>query len=412
MSHANTVQQLLKVRSLSLMLFAFLFLFFISFPSNTSAHAYSASYTTIKMDTNKTEMIFSIDTLSILELIPDIDKNKNWILESSEIEKEKHHLEELITEGLTLDNGDKEQTPKIEKMEIIKKENKEFLSVSMTFPSFSPGDTLVFNDGFYFNDTGTNYIDLISASYLGETSEAVLEGKNRTWTMLITEVQQEQSSNGEQVAQQEQPSPGEQVAQPTPNQKQSEQANPSHTATSSSWLSFLKLGMSHILTGYDHLLFLLSLLIARQTFKQIATTITAFTIAHSITLTLTVLGIIDIPSSFVEPAIALSICYVALENIFRQKISYRWVITFVFGLIHGMGFADILKEMNIPKSALAIDLASFNIGIEIIQLLIVILLLPLLILLYRWKYSKYAMISISAIAFILGGIWLIERLFT
>ena len=135
MSHANKVQQLLKVRSLTLMLFTFVFLFFISFPSNTSAHAYSASYTTIKMDTNKTEMIFSIDTLSILELIPDIDKNKNWILESSEIEKEKHHLEELITEGLTLDNGNKEQTPQIENMKIVKKENKEFLSVSMSFSS-------------------------------------------------------------------------------------------------------------------------------------------------------------------------------------------------------------------------------------------------------------------------------------
>ena len=189
----------------------------------------------------------------------------------------------------------------------------------MTFPAFSPGDTLIFNDGFYFNDTGTNYIDLISASYLGETSEAVLEGKNRTWTMLITEVQQEQSSNGEQVAQQEQPSPGEQAAQPTPNQKQSEQANPSQTATSSSWLSFLKLGMSHILTGYDHLLFLLSLLIARQTFKQIATTITAFTIAHSITLTLTVLGIIDIPSSFVEPAIALKYLLCSFGEYFSSK---------------------------------------------------------------------------------------------
>ena len=129
------------------------------------------------------------------------------------------------------------------------------------------------------------------------------------------------------------------------------QPTEAHSDSTSGWFSFLKLGMNHILTGYDHLLFLLSLLIARQTFKQIATTITAFTIAHSITLTLTVLGMIDVPSSFVEPAIALSICYVALENIFRQKISYRWVITFVFGLIHGMGFADILKEMNIPKNA-------------------------------------------------------------
>ncbi len=168
--------------------------------------------------------------------------------------------------------------------------------------------------------------------------------------------------------------------------------------------------MNHILSGYDHLLFLLSLLIARQSFKQFVKVITAFTIAHSLTLTLTVLGLIHVPTSIVEPAIAISICYVALENIFRKSVSYRWVLTFLFGLIHGMGFADILTEMNIPKGALAIDLASFNIGIEIIQLAIVIILSPLLILLHRSKISRKVIVSISTIAFLLGGIWLIERL--
>ncbi|CAH2713612.1 hypothetical protein BACCIP111895_00748 [Neobacillus rhizosphaerae] len=398
MLYSNKFRQRLNVRPLTLILLSFLLFSIVSFPMNTSAHAYSASYTNITMDNKKTEIVFSIDTLSILELQPKIDKNKNWILEPSEIKKEEHHLEELITEGLTLDKGNTEQTPTIEKMKIVKKENKEFLSITMTFPAFLPGDTFVYNDGFYFNDTGTNYVDLISASYMGQTSEAILEGKSRTWTMLITEVQQEQQSGEEQTV------------QPNPEQKQTEQGSPVKTTTSSSWFSFLKLGMNHILTGYDHLLFLLALLIARQTFKEIAATVTAFTIAHSITLTLTVLGIINLPSSFVEPAIALSICYVALENIFRKKVSYRWAITFLFGLIHGMGFADILKEMNIPKSALAIDLASFNIGIEIIQLAIVILLLPLLSLLYRSKYSRKAIVFVSIIAFLLGGIWLIERL--
>ena len=122
-------------------------------------------------------------------------------MNQSEIKKEKHHLEELITEGLTLDKGNKEQTPKIEKMEIEKKDNKEFLTIQMSFPAFSPGDTIVFNDGFYFNDTGTNYVNFISASYLDQTSEAALEGKNRTWTMLLTEVQQEQQSGDGQTGQ-------------------------------------------------------------------------------------------------------------------------------------------------------------------------------------------------------------------
>ncbi|QCJ41631.1 HupE/UreJ family protein [Bacillus sp. S3] len=388
----------LEVRHLTLILLSVIVFSCLSFPNNTFAHAYSVSYTKITMDNKNTEVVFSLDTLSVLELIPAIDKNKNFILDQSEIKENTHHLEELITEGLTLDKDNIEQTPTIKKMEIIKKENKEFFSITMMFPAFAPGETFIFNDGFYYHDTGTNYVNLVSASYMGEKSEAALEGKNRTWTMLITEVQQEQQIGEGQTV------------QPSAEPKKTEEAHPVKTTTSSSWFSFLKLGMNHILSGYDHLLFLLSLLIARQTFKQLAATITAFTIAHSITLTLTVLGIINIPASFVEPAIALSICYVSLENIFRKKINYRWAITFVFGLIHGMGFADILKEMNIPKSSLAADLASFNIGIEMIQLAIVILLLPLLSILYRSKYSRKAIVTFSIIAFLLGGIWLIERL--
>ncbi|WP_397537110.1 HupE/UreJ family protein [Rummeliibacillus pycnus] len=393
---------------------------FISHPLKSSAHAYSASYTNISMEKDKTTMEFSLDTLSIFELLPSIDQNKNWILDSSEIKKNKHHLEELITEGLTLDKGNQEQTPEVKDMKIIKKKNKEFLTVTMIFPAFTPGDTLNFNDGFYYNDSATNYINLITASYMGEKSEGVLEGKNRTWTMLLTEVQQEQQADGSGTAQEDSGNgasdnrDGETVQANAQNESvqgnaEQKSAGVTATTTSSSWLSFLKLGMHHILFGYDHLLFLLSLLIARQSFKQIVATITAFTVAHSITLTFSVLGIINVPASIVEPAIALSICYVALENIFRKDISHRWVLTFVFGLIHGMGFADILKEMNLPKSSLAIDLASFNIGIEIIQLAIVALLLPVLTWVYRSKYSKQVIIGVSSLAFVLGGIWLIER---
>ena len=150
-------------------------------------------------------------------------------------------------------------------------------------------------------------------------------------------------------------------------------------------------GMNHILEGFDHLLFLFTLLIARQSFKQYAALISAFTIAHSLTLTLTVIGWIDLSPNIVEPAIALSICYVAIENIIRKKLRTGWMMTFVFGLIHGMGFADILQEMNIPKHELAFDLISFNLGIEAVQLGIVVKLLRMHILfLQRWKMLRQA----------------------
>ncbi|MDN3018785.1 HupE/UreJ family protein [Paenibacillus sp. BSR1-1] len=400
MYRSSKIRQGLKVRPLTLISLVLLLFIFTSFPSQSSAHAYSASYTQITMNQVKTEVIFSIDTLSILELLPKIDKNKNWVLEKTEINSDRHHLDELITEGLTLDKGNRELEPKIEKMKIVKKGNKEFLSTYMSYPAFSPGETLSYNDGFYFNDTGTNYVDLISASYLGETSEAVLEGKNRTWTFLATEVQQEQQA------------PGGQSAQQNTNQSPTDQAELEKSNTPTSWFSFFKLGMMHILTGYDHLLFLFALLLRKQTFKQYAAIVTSFTIAHSITLSLAVLGWITLPSRFVEATIAFSICYVALENIFRKEIKYRWSITFLFGLIHGLGFATILKEMAIPKSHLAVALINFNLGIEAVQLTIVLILLPLLGLIQKKiSYKKIVQIG-SIIITLLGGFWLIERIFT
>ncbi|MEH7084610.1 HupE/UreJ family protein [Neobacillus drentensis] len=352
------------------------------------------------MDEKKTELVFTLDTLSLIELLPQIDLNKNWVLEKSEIEKERHHIEELITEGLTLDKDNTEQTPKVETMKLVKKENKEFLSTTMTFPAFSAGNTIIYNDGFYFNDTGTNYVDLISASYMGQSSEAVLQGKERTWTILLTEVQQEQGQD-----QTTQPEPGTEQPQP-------KAAQPVEQTSTSSWFSFFKLGMLHIITGYDHLLFLFALLLRKQTLKQYISIVTSFTLAHSITLSLAVLGWITLPSRFVEATIAFSICYVALENIFRKEIRHRWSITFLFGLIHGLGFASILKEMEIAKSHLAVALINFNLGIEAVQLAIVLLLLPLLTYLFKLKISRRFIQIGSLIIFILGAIWLVERIFS
>lgn len=121
------------------------------------------------------------------------------------------------------------------------------------------------------------------------------------------------------------------------------------------------------------------------------------------------LGWIDVPGWIVEPLIALSICYVAVENIIRKKVSRRWVLTFFFGLVHGMGFADILKGMNIPSNQLAVNLVSFNLGIEAVQLAIVAVLLPLLLLLRRSRHDRKVMLAGSAAALLFGGIWLAER---
>lgn len=365
-----------------------------TFPALTFAHPYSASFTNVEFNEDETTVHFSIDALSIIELQEDIDKNKDNVLQMKEINEEESHLVEFLTHSVILDKNNEQQEPEMISMKIDKKENKEFLSLSLKYPAYQPGDTITINDGLYYKDANTNYVNLLSASIFGESSQAALQGENRSWTILLTETQQEQQA-GEDTS----------LSNVQPDE------TPGNKASNSSWLSFFKLGMSHILTGYDHLLFLFALLLRKQTFKQYALIVTSFTIAHSITLSLAVLGIMDLPSKFVESVIALSIIYVAVENIFRKEVNHRWGLTFVFGLIHGLGFANILQEMNLSKGNLASALVSFNIGIEVVQILIVLLLLPLLRYLHRLKdsskYIKYG----SIVIILFGAYWLVERLF-
>jgi hydrogenase/urease accessory protein HupE len=169
---------------------------------------------------------------------------------------------------------------------------------------------------------------------------------------------------------------------------------------------FVPLGIEHILTGYDHLLFLLSLLIGSSGIRSLLKIVTAFTVAHSVTLTLAVLGFIQLPPVVVECAIALSIVYVAAENLWRKEIPQRWVMTFVFGLIHGVGFSSILQEFNLPKEALAVSLVSFNLGVEIGQVVAVVCFFGLWQLLRKLKWSRPIM---SGMLVAIGLYWFLQR---
>lgn len=150
------------------------------------------------------------------------------------------------------------------------------------------------------------------------------------------------------------------------------------SASNGSILRFLLLGMEHIVTGYDHLLFLFALLLAGGSLRSNAKTITSFTVAHSLTLVLATFGLIDIAPAIVEPVIAASVVFVGVENLFGKRAASRWLVTFAFGLVHGLGFASILREMGIGGSGtgVAIPLLSFNLGVELAQIAIAALVLP------------------------------------
>lgn len=156
-------------------------------------------------------------------------------------------------------------------------------------------------------------------------------------------------------------------------------------------LDYIWSGIEHIFIGFDHIAFIVAVLLWARSFVSVVKIVTAFTVAHSITLSLAVLGYIDIPGSIIEPLIAASIVMVAAENFFSRNIDRKWKYTFVLGLIHGFGFASVLKEFGLPQDALVVALATFNIGVEIGQIAIVCIALPITIALGRmvkdWRFT-------------------------
>jgi hypothetical protein len=167
---------------------------------------------------------------------------------------------------------------------------------------------------------------------------------------------------------------------------------------------YTMLGIEHILTGYDHLAFLLALLVLaaarprREGFVQVLSVVTAFTVAHTITLALAVTGVVRLPSRVVESAIALSIAYVALENVLRPSPRPRWPLTFAFGLVHGLGFASALAETGLPARGTALALVAFNVGVEMGQLAVVMLVYPMLRVLHGGARHRRDLVSVMAFA--------------
>lgn len=182
---------------------------------------------------------------------------------------------------------------------------------------------------------------------------------------------------------------------------------------SGSFRQFLVLGIEHIVKGYDHLLFLFGLLVVGVNFWSAGRIITSFTVAHSITLALATFNLVQIPPGIVEPLIAVSIIYVGVENLVRRDLHRRWLLTFGFGLVHGLGFASVLRELGVGAEAgggVIVPLLAFNLGVELGQIAIALLVLPLI-----WKSQQFPNFfprltaTCSLLVTLAGTYWLFER---
>lgn len=178
---------------------------------------------------------------------------------------------------------------------------------------------------------------------------------------------------------------------------------------------YLKLGYQHILPlGLDHILFVLSLFLLNPRLKPIIWQSTAFTVAHTITLALAMYHVVTSPARIVEPLISFSIVLVALENIFSSKLKpARIGIVFLFGLVHGLGFASSLSEMGLPQNAYLSSLLLFNLGVELGQLTVILLAFFLVGKWFGGKnfYRRAVVIPVSLLIILIAGYWTVERIF-
>lgn len=194
------------------------------------------------------------------------------------------------------------------------------------------------------------------------------------------------------------------------------------------FLDYGREGVWHIWIGIDHVLFLVSLLLPAvlvysgrgwapaprfaAVFWEVLKVVTAFTVAHSITLTLAALAVLELPSRLVESVIALSVVLAALNNLKPLVLARRWAVAFGFGLVHGFGFASVLADLGLPREALLISLVGFNLGVEAGQLAIVCLFLPAAYLARRsWTYRRLVFAGGSAAIALIAAVWMVERIF-
>ncbi len=340
--------------------------------TSTTSYAHSASmgYSAIAVKGNEMNYELFLDQR---DLLVQFDTNKDGNLENEELLSEKEGIQSFLQKDLQIEVDSKPLTMEMLSMDVTTKGSTRGvvfqlkLTADEAIEQFNIHYNLVFADA----PVHTSGLSVHSTNFFYQD---ILDINRKDIQITLPEAENAPSETGSVL-----------------------------------WKYFI-LGIEHILTGYDHLVFLLSLVLIATRFKDALKIVTAFTIAHSITLFLVASGRMHVIPSWVEALIAVTICYVAVENIFVQRAKWRWALTAIFGLIHGMGFAGALAETGLPKDNLIGTLLMFNLGVETGQLMVLCLLLPLLIWLQKFPWYRKFMISTSCLIFVLAFYWLIERL--
>jgi hypothetical protein len=335
-------------------------------PESAAAHPINVAYASVTIADDGVTIRLSVNLFE-LDLLLSLDRDGDALIDQHELDLSAERVVEYLSRHVAVTADGRARTLKSDVMHIAQgADGKQLLETTLLFPGAPAAAYSIRCDP--LTDLGSDHRTLAKISRNGRTEQFVFQQG-----VAYLSAQQ---------------------------------------AFSAAFVQFLQLGVLHIFTGYDHILFLLGLLLATERLLDAVKIITAFTLAHSITLALAALDLVVLNAKLVEAGIALSIVYIAAENLLQKKSGRRWMVSFAFGLVHGFGFANVLREMDLQRSSLLASLLSFNIGVELGQLVIVILILPVLAMARRTHAFPIAMNCASVLILLQGLWWFYERALT
>lgn len=336
--------------------------------ASAAAHPLNNGYSDIRLERNRVSYSLFLPGASV----PFLDEDRSGTLTDRELENGRSRLLEYLAAGLVLENESGPMDMELIRAETSERDGVPGALMELAFESSAPASPLMIYYNLLFDDIDPDHLNFATITAGEEMDQYLFEESDRTF---------EFDSSGKGA---------------------------SHGLP---WF-YLKLGVKHIGEGTDHLVFLLSLLLAVSSWKEALKLVTAFTAGHSVTQIMAALGWFPMNAVLVEAGIALTICYSAATAPFVNQTgaSSRWVTAMLLGLIHGLGFAGALGETGLPPGRMVSSLLAFNLGVEAGQILAVAAVFPLLLLGRRSPSYRWAAAGASACIFLLGLYWFLERI--
>ena len=336
------------------------------------AHGLNTSYTTITVLPERLSVVFAF-TLVDMDAHFHINANGDAVISQEELHAAVPAMYEYFEAHATLTmDGSKVHLQREQATLTEDAANQEFVNLAFSAPLHTkPSAVFVAFDLSPFELFGQTYTNLVKVVAGDRIQQAIVSLDNRRQQFLLAEEPPLRAQLGQ----------------------------------------FTLLGIKHIFLGYDHIMFLLALIIIGGRLWSLVKIVTAFTIAHSVSLILATLQVVTLPPRLIESGIALSIVYVAAENFFVEGVGHRWVLTFYFGLVHGFGFASVLRELGLPTKGLVLSLLAFNVGVELGQIAIVAVLFPITLWIAKQRFRRHVIVALSSVILCFGIGWFIERAF-